>query len=94
MSQAALVNISQHARANTVSVVIKDLPKAVLMQIKDDGRSFDVDRVLDSRKNKRLGLIGMRERVEMVGGTFTVESAPGLGTTISAMIPFNHGENN
>jgi two-component system sensor histidine kinase DegS len=94
VSQAALVNISQHARANTVSVVIKDLPKAVLMQIKDDGRSFDVDRVLDSRKNKRLGLIGMRERVEMVGGTFTVESAPGLGTTISAMIPFNHGENN
>jgi len=36
----------------------------------------------------------MRERVEMVGGTFTVESAPGVGTTISAMIPFNHGESN
>jgi signal transduction histidine kinase len=94
VSQAALVNIAQHAQASTVSVVITDLPKAVLMQIKDDGKSFDVDRVLDSRKNKRLGLIGMRERVEMVGGTFTVESAPGLGTTISARIPFNHGESN
>jgi two-component system, NarL family, sensor histidine kinase DegS len=93
VSQAALVNISQHARASTVSVVIKDMPDAVLMQIKDDGKSFDVDRVLDSRKNKRLGLIGMRERVEMVGGTFYVESSLGRGTTISASIPFKRGEN-
>jgi signal transduction histidine kinase len=92
VSQAALVNISQHAEANKVSVAITDLPHAVLMKIKDDGKSFDVDRVLDSRKNKRLGLIGMRERVEMVGGTFTVESAPGHGTTISALIPFKRSE--
>lgn len=88
VSQAALVNISQHAQATNVSVVIKELHNAVLMLIKDDGRSFDVHRVLDSRKNKRLGLIGMRERVEMVGGTFSVESTPGIGTTISATIPF------
>jgi signal transduction histidine kinase len=94
VSQAALVNISQHAQANKVSVNITAQPNSVLMQIKDDGKSFDVDRVLDSRKNKRLGLIGMRERVEMVGGTFNVESSPGVGTTISAMIPFRHGENN
>jgi len=93
VSQAALVNISQHAQATNVSVVIKEVRSAVLMLVKDDGKSFDVDRVLDSRKNKRLGLIGMRERVEMVGGTFGVESAPGIGTTISATIPFKHGGN-
>jgi signal transduction histidine kinase len=94
VAQAALVNIAQHAHASNVAVAIKEQPNAVLMQVRDDGRSFDVDRVLDSRINKRLGLIGMRERVEMVGGTFSVESAPGSGTTISATIPFKHGENN
>ena len=56
---------------------IKQLPNAVRMQIKDDGRAFDVERLLHSRKNKRMGLLGMRERVEMVGGKFTVESTPG-----------------
>ena len=81
---AALVNVAEHAHASNVSLVIKALPQAVQMEIKDDGRSFDPDRVLDSRHNKRLGLIGMRERVEMVGGTFRVDSAPGRGTTISA----------
>ena len=43
--------------------------------------------MLHAKKNKRLGLLGMRERVEMVGGKFTVESAPGKGTTIQAQIP-------
>jgi signal transduction histidine kinase len=88
VAQAALVNISQHAHATTVAVSIKDLPQAVLMEIRDNGTSFDVANVLDSRKNKRLGLIGMRERVEMVGGTFTVISTPGKGTTVSSMLPF------
>jgi signal transduction histidine kinase len=88
VAQAALINIAQHAKASQVRMSIKSLPQAVLMVIKDDGKSFDVAHVLDSRRNKRLGLIGMRERVEMVGGKFKVESAPGHGTTISSLIPF------
>jgi signal transduction histidine kinase len=88
VAQAALVNIAQHAQATQAAVAIRSLPKAVLMEITDDGRSFDVAHVLDYRKNKRLGLIGMRERVEMVGGQFNIASAPGKGTTISARIPF------
>ena len=87
VAQAALINVAQHAHASNVSLTIKEMPKAVLMEIKDDGTSFDVKNVLDSRRNKRLGLIGMRERVEMVGGTFHVESSPGSGTTISAKVP-------
>jgi two-component system, NarL family, sensor histidine kinase DegS len=92
VAQAALINIAQHADASAVSVEIKDLPQAVLMEIRDDGKSFDVAKVLDSRRNKRLGLIGMRERVEMVGGTFAVRSVPGRGTTISARLPFRRGK--
>jgi len=86
VAQAALVNVAQHAHASNVSLTIKKMPTAVLMEIKDDGVSFDVNHVLDSRRNKRLGLIGMRERVEMVGGTFQAESAAGCGTTISARL--------
>ena len=57
------------------------------MQISDDGKSFQVQRVLLARGSKRLGLLGMRERLEMVGGHFEVESAPGKGTTVLACIP-------
>jgi signal transduction histidine kinase len=42
------------------------------------------------KRHKRLGLLGMRERVEMVGGSFAVESAPGKGTTIRAQIPLGN----
>jgi signal transduction histidine kinase len=64
------------------------------MEIKDNGKSFQVDRVLNSRGNKRLGLLGMRERVEMIGGTFCVESAPGQGTTLRVEVPFAHVRKN
>jgi len=60
------------------------------MSIQDDGKAFDVAQVLHARRGKRLGLLGMRERVEMLGGTFMVESAPGRGTTVHAQMPFNH----
>jgi signal transduction histidine kinase len=89
VAQAALINIAQHAQANSVNVDIKAPPHAVLMEIKDDGKSFDVEHVLDPSRYKRLGLVGMRERVEMVGGIFQVESAPGRGTTVSAKLPFS-----
>ncbi len=87
VAQAALVNVAEHARASHVSLTFREMPKEVSMVIKDNGTSFDVARALDSRRNKRLGLIGMRERVEMVGGLFNVESRPGSGTIISATLP-------
>jgi len=46
-----------------------------------------VEKVLNARGGKRLGLLGMRERLEMVGGHFEISSAPGKGTTITAQIP-------
>jgi signal transduction histidine kinase len=57
------------------------------MKIKDDGKSFEVNRMMRSRGQKHLGLLGMRERLEMVGGCFDVESARGKGTTVTALIP-------
>ena len=86
----ALTNVARHAQANRVEMSLRKLPNAVGMEIKDNGISFDVEQVLHGKKNKRLGLLGMRERVEMVGGKFTVKSAPGHGTTIQAQIPLGN----
>jgi len=88
VAQEALANVGRHALACRVEASIERLPNGVCMQIKDDGKSFDVERVFHARKTQRLGLVGMRERVEMIGGTFSVESSPGNGTTIKAQIPF------
>jgi signal transduction histidine kinase len=87
VAQEALTNVARHARANRVEVSLRKFPGAVRMEIRDDGKSFRVDRVLSAKKNRHLGLLGMRERVEMVGGSFSVESEPGKGTTIHAQIP-------
>jgi two-component system sensor histidine kinase DegS len=91
VAQEALTNVSRHARASRVEVSIQKLPDGICMKIKDDGKSFQVDRVMHFRGRKRLGLLGMRERLEMVGGTFDVESAPGKGTTIIAHIRPRNG---
>jgi signal transduction histidine kinase len=87
VAQAALINVAQHAHASNVRLKIVDTPKCVLMEVADDGVSFNVQRTLDSRRNTRLGLISMRERVEMVGGRFSIESTRGIGTKITATLP-------
>jgi len=89
VAQEALTNVSRHAHANQVNMSIRQDGQIVRMIIKDDGRSFDVHKVFHTRRSKRLGLLGMRERVEMVGGTFSVTSAPGHGTSVCVEIPMD-----
>lgn len=89
VAQEALTNVARHAEASKVDVTIRVLRDVVRVEIRDNGKSFPVERVLHARKLTRLGLLGMRERVEMVGGSFTVDSAPGKGTTVRAEIPLN-----
>jgi signal transduction histidine kinase len=93
VAQEALTNVARHARASRVEVSLQKLPDGICMKIQDDGKSFQVERVLQGTGSKRLGLLGMRERLEMVGGHFGVESAPGTGTTITAQIPLGNGRN-
>jgi PAS domain S-box-containing protein len=87
VAQSALTNVHKHAHASDVKVSIHKLQDAMRLEIHDNGKSFDLERVLFVKRHKRLGLLGSRERVEMIGGKFGVESAPGQGTTISAEIP-------
>jgi len=89
VAQEALTNISRHAHATLVQISISEISDGIRMEINDNGKSFNVDKTLATSSNKRLGLVGMRERVEMVGGKLAIESKPGRGTTVRADIPFS-----
>ena len=86
--QEAFTNVAKHARAQTIKVLLRCDGESVKMIIKDDGRGFAVDHA--GRAGIRaggLGLHGMRERTSMLGGSLSVESSPGHGTSISVEIP-------
>ena len=87
VAQAALANVAQHSKATLVTITIRKLTKYVCLEIHDNGKSFDVESVLGTKMNEHLGLIGMRERVEMLGGSFSITSSPSRGTSIFAEIP-------
>jgi len=93
VAQEALTNVARHAQASQVKMSITEISGAIQMEISDNGKSFHVGKALTARNPHRLGLVGMRERVEMVGGTLTIESAPGKGTIVRAEIPFNREKN-
>ncbi|MCE9613450.1 MAG: PAS domain-containing protein [Lentisphaerae bacterium] len=87
--QAALSNVRRHARARHVTVRLTTTPAMVRLTITDDGVGFDMaPRPGDRRKRSAgFGLLDMRERAAYLGGTLTIKSAPGQGTTIRADVP-------
>ena len=91
VAQEALTNVARHAHASRVEVSIQKVPGAVRMEIKDDGKSFQVQRALFAKRHKRLGLLGMRERAELIGARLTLVSRPGLGTKVEVVLPESHG---
>ncbi len=88
VAQEALTNVARHAHARLVSVRVSKVDGAVRLEVHDNGKSFQVEKLMASNANNRLGLLGMRERVEMSGGVFSIESVRGKGTTVRAEIPF------
>jgi len=81
--QSALANVAQHSGARITSVSVRSTDEGLECQISDDGNGFDVD--LDNED--RLGLSGMRSRVEMLGGAFHITSIPGGPTTVAFRLP-------
>ena len=82
VAQEALTNVARHAKASSVHVNIRDGDGRIRMEIKDNGQGFAMNGTNGAKKHDRLGMLGMRERVEMIGGSFAVESVPGSSTTI------------
>ncbi len=79
--QEALHNCARHSHARTVKVVVKHEPRRIVLTVEDDGSGFDARRV------RGLGLVGMEERVNHLGGVFEIVSHPGTGTKLEVELP-------
>jgi signal transduction histidine kinase len=92
IAQEAVTNMIRHAKATHASVVVLRQIHEITMIVEDDGQGFDIGMVQE-KGDRCLGLIGMKERVNLLGGSFVVESAPGEGTRIRVRIPLSEEHN-
>ena len=86
ITQEALTNVTRHANAKRVSVLLERRPDHVSLIVEDDGGGFDAGNQASAARGK-LGLLGMRERVTLARGTLEIESTPGAGTTVFVRVP-------
>ncbi len=89
IAQEGLTNIIRHSKASSIKLVLCHEQKGVKMSIEDNGIGFDPSRLSIGNGQRHLGLISMRERAEILGGTLEVYTAPGKGTTVDVRIPAN-----
>ena len=86
--QEALTNVVRHARAQHVWIELSQSDGVVELVVRDDGVGFDVKGTLNrAASHGHLGLLGMKERVQILGGRLEVDSKPGLGTRIHILLP-------
>ncbi|MFF4289931.1 sensor histidine kinase [Streptomyces sp. NPDC001633] len=83
IAQGALANVREHAAARTVTLTLSYLDDQVVLDIADDGRGFTTA----AAQGRGHGLPAMHARMRQLGGTLTIESAPGEGTVLSAAVP-------
>jgi signal transduction histidine kinase len=81
--QESLTNVVKHARAHRVSILVTRRGEAVAAVVEDDGAGFDPD----ATREGGVGLLGMRERLALLGGRLDVESRPGGGTALAVEVP-------
>lgn len=85
--QETLTNVARHAQASSVSVLVERRGKEAVVVVEDDGVGFNPGNKAGGGKEHHLGILGMRERAELLGGHLTIESAPGAGTSVFVQIP-------
>jgi signal transduction histidine kinase len=82
--QETLTNVAKHANARTVHVGFHQRDGHAILEVRDDGRGFNVDAV---SRRRGIGLIGMKERLHRCGGELEIQSSPGKGTRVIARVP-------
>jgi signal transduction histidine kinase len=88
IGQEAITNISRHAGARHVTIQVRFEPRHVSIEVSDDGLGFAVAGALDrSQQRPGLGLLGIRERANLLGGRLSIESEPGAGTRLHVLLP-------
>jgi len=91
ITQEALNNAAKYAQATQINVILEQRDGELIVIIEDNGVGFDPAAVDGSSKMKGFGLVGMRERASLIGGTIEIESTPGEGTTIFVKVPYGSG---
>jgi signal transduction histidine kinase len=91
VAQEALANVVTHAGARHVMALLSDASGGLVLRVVDDGKGFDPGDIGAYVRDGRFGLVGMRQRVEMLGGTWRVRSEPGNGTAITVRLPLPAG---
>ena len=85
--QESLTNVARHSRASHVAVTLEQLDADLVLEVSDDGIGVTT---ADASNVRSIGLAGMRERAQLVGGGFTISGAAGVGTTVRVQIPRRH----
>jgi signal transduction histidine kinase len=89
IAQEGLTNIVRHSEASNVTVDLQEQQQTFYLKIEDDGKGFDPATITVDGENKRLGLLSMNERAELIGGRLNMYSSPGQGTTIEVYVPIH-----
>lgn len=93
VAQEALNNVAHHANARRVSALLERRGSGVSLIIEDDGQGFPAAALMSARPSlEKLGILGMQERLNLIGGSLEIESSPGAGTTVFARLPVHHDE--
>jgi PAS domain S-box-containing protein len=87
--QEALSNVGKHAEATRAGVRVESTGGTLAVEVSDDGHGFDPLAAREFLRAGKVGLASMRERAELAGGTFTIRSQPGSGTTVKALLPYD-----
>lgn len=88
IAQEALTNVVKHSGADQVSFLVERVAGQIVTVIEDNGKGFDVEQsTATAIQQGKLGLLGMRERTQLLGGTLAIESSPGSGTSVYVRIP-------
>ena len=90
IAQGSLANVAQHAGANRAEVTLSYMTDEVALDIVDDGRGFTLT-AATAQSPDSFGLVAIRQRVEQLGGSFVLESAPGHGTAVAVRFPIREG---
>jgi signal transduction histidine kinase len=87
--QESLRNALRHAKAHHLHLTIEYRPTELALRVSDDGQGFDATSLGEDSTRRSLGLVGMRERTRLLGGTLDVRSSAGVGTVVEAALPLD-----
>jgi signal transduction histidine kinase len=89
VAQEAITNVVRHAGARRATTSIERVDGRLVVSVEDDGAGFDVGAAMSAPTGSAVGLLGMRERVQLLGGDLSIDAAPGRGTRVRAELPLD-----